>query len=104
MKIHSLLNLKSGGSSIAVPGVYDMISAKLAERAGFPALYVSGYGISAAHLGLPDVGLMTFSDMFERVQVIARNSVVPVIADADTGYGGLINLRHTVQSFEIAGV
>ena len=81
-----------------------MISAKLAERAGFPALYVSGYGISAAHLGLPDVGLMTFSDMFERVQVIARNSVVPVIADADTGYGGLINLRHTVQSYEIAGV
>ena len=99
-----LLNLKSGGSSIAVPGVYDMISAKLAERAGFPALYVSGYGISAAHLGLPDVGLMTFSDMFERVQVIARNSTVPVIADADTGYGSLINLRHTVQSYEIAGV
>ena len=104
MKKHSLLDLKSGGSSIVVPGVYDMISAKLAERANFPALYVSGYGISAAHLGLPDVGLMTFSDMFERVQLIARNSAVPVIADADTGYGGLINLRHTVQSYESAGV
>ena len=97
MATNSLFDLIARGQPVVAPGVYDMISSKLAERAGFPALYVSGYGISAAHLGLPDVGLMTFTDMLERVQVIARNSGVPIIADADTGYGGLINLRHTVH-------
>lgn len=100
----SLFDLMAQNAPVVAPGVYDMISCKLAERAGFPAIYVSGYGVSAAHLGLPDVGLMTFSDMLERVQTIARYSSVPVIADADTGYGGLINLRHTVQGYEAAGV
>ena len=104
MATNSLFDLIARGQPVVAPGVYDMISSKLAERAGFPALYVSGYGISAAHLGLPDVGLMTFTDMLERVQVIARNSGVPIIADADTGYGGLINLRHTVHGYEAAGV
>ena len=96
--------LMESGKSIVAPGVYDMISARLAEQVGFNALYISGYGISASHLGLPDVGLMTFTDMVERVRVIVRNVNVPVIADADTGYGGLINLRHTVRAFEDAGV
>jgi len=99
-----LTELMVSGKSIVAPGVYDMISARLAEQAGFEALYISGYGISASHLGLPDVGLMTFTDMVERVRVIAKSVRIPVIADADTGYGGLINLRHTVRAFEDAGV
>jgi 2-methylisocitrate lyase-like PEP mutase family enzyme len=100
----SLFDLMARDTPVVAPGVYDMISCKLAERARFPAIYVRGYGVSAAHLGLPDVGLMTFTDRLERVQIIAWHSSVPVIADADTGYGGLINLRHTVQGYEAVGV
>lgn len=88
---------------IVAPGVYDPISAKLAERAGFPVLYMTGFGTVAAHLGLPDAGLATYTEMVGRVAVIAGAVSVPVIADGDTGYGGLVNLRRTVQGYERAG-
>jgi len=71
---------------------------------GFPALYVTGYGVSASHLGLPDAGIMTYTDMETRVRQIVQGSSTPVIADADTGYGGLLNVRHTVRGYEAAGV
>lgn len=81
-----------------------MISATIAEKVGFPAVFVGGYGISASHLGVPDVGIMTFTDILERVRMISTVLTKPVIVDADTGYGGLVNLRHAVRSYEKAGV
>ncbi len=92
------------GETLVAPGVYDMISAPLAEKIGFPAVFVGGYGVSASHLGVPDVGIMTFTDILERVHTFSAILTKPIIVDADTGYGGLVNLRHAVRSYEKAGV
>ncbi|UEM24424.1 isocitrate lyase/PEP mutase family protein (plasmid) [Skermanella mucosa] len=89
---------------IVAPGVYDMISARMADRMDFKALYVTGYGTVASYLGLPDAGIATYTDMIVRVGRIAQMSSKPVIADADTGYGGLLNVHHTVRGYEAAGV
>jgi 2-methylisocitrate lyase-like PEP mutase family enzyme len=89
---------------VVAPGVFDMISARIADRLGFGALYATGYGMVASHLGLADVGLATYSDMVARAGQIARSCRTPVIADADTGYGGLLNVRHTVRGYEAAGI
>ena len=86
------------------PGVFDMISAKIADRAGFDALYMTGYGIAASHMGLPDAGLVSYSDMLGRAARICEAVRTPLIADADTGFGGLLNVRHTVRGYEAAGV
>ena len=94
----------AAGEFILAPGVFEMLSAKLADRLGFKALYMTGYGISASHLGLPDAGLATFTDMVGRARIIAEGTRTPLIADADTGYGGLLNVRHTVRGYEAAGV
>jgi carboxyvinyl-carboxyphosphonate phosphorylmutase len=91
------------GDFISAPGVFDLISARIADTLGFPALYMTGYGTVASHLGLPDAGLATYSDMVERVERIATASETPLIADGDTGYGGLLNVRHTVRGYEAAG-
>lgn len=89
---------------VVAPGVYDLISALIADKMGFPALYVTGYGTVASSLGLPDAGLATYSQMLDRVARIAEMCATPIIADADTGYGGLLNVRHTVRGYEKAGV
>ena len=94
---------ESGGFVLA-PGVYDMISALIADQMGFQALYVTGYGIAASHMGLPDAGLTSYADMLSRVAQIAQGTKTPIIADGDTGYGGLLNVRHTVQGYEAVGV
>jgi len=88
---------------VLAPGVFDMVSLRLADTFGFDALYMTGFGTVASHLGLPDAGLATYSDMLGRVSVMAAMAKTPLIADADTGYGGLINLRHTVRGYEAAG-
>ena len=88
---------------LVAPAAFDMVSAKVIERAGFEAVYLSGFGQSASHLGLPDAGLMTLSEIVERVHNMARAIHVPLLADGDTGYGGVINVRRTVQEFEWAG-
>ena len=93
--------LKEEGLVVA-PGIFDLISAKLADRMGFECLYVTGYGLVASYLGLPDAGLATYSDMVGRVAQIARMTQTPFIADADTGYGGLLNVQHTVRGYEAA--
>jgi len=92
------------GSFIAAPGVYDLISALIADRMGFKALYATGYGTVASALGLPDAGLATYTEMIDRMGRIAEMTKTPVIADADTGYGGLLNVRHTVRGYEKAGI
>lgn len=88
---------------IVAPGVFELISAKIADRMGFECLYMTGYGVVASHLGLPDAGLATYSDMVGRVAQIARMTATPLIADGDTGYGGLLNVQHAVQGYEAAG-
>jgi 2-methylisocitrate lyase-like PEP mutase family enzyme len=96
--------LLAAGEFIVAPGVFEMFSARIADRLGFKALYMTGYGIAASHLGLPDAGLATFRDMVERARTIAQGTKTPLIADADTGFGGLLNVRHTVRGYEDAGV
>jgi len=91
------------GEFICAPGVFDLISARIADRFEFPALYMTGYGVVASSLGLPDAGLAGYSDMVERVDRIASATSTPVIADGDTGYGGLLNVDHTVRGYERAG-
>ena len=93
----------AGGGFVIAPGVYDMITARLADRLGFDAIYMTGYGTVASHLGLPDAGLASYTDMVGRVRQIAGGTETPLIADADTGYGGLLNVAHTVQGYEAAG-
>jgi 2-methylisocitrate lyase-like PEP mutase family enzyme len=95
--------LKKPGVVVA-PGVYDLISALVADRMGFQALYVTGYGTVASAMGLPDAGIATYRDMVERIGTIAKMTKTPVVADADTGYGGLLNVRHTIRGYEAAGV
>ncbi|MDA1116838.1 MAG: isocitrate lyase/PEP mutase family protein [Proteobacteria bacterium] len=94
----------AAGDFIVAPGVFEMFSAKIADRMGFKALYMTGYGISASHLGLADAGLVTYRDMVERARTIAQGTATPLIADADTGFGGLVNVRETVRGYEAAGV
>ena len=92
------------GELIVAPGVFDLISVRIAERQGHAALYMTGYGTVASYLGLPDAGLASFTDMCDRARTMAQASTAPLIADADTGYGGLLNVQHTVRGYEAAGV
>ena len=103
-KKDSLRALLAAGEFIVAPGVFEMLSARIADRMGFKALYMTGYGISASHLGVADSGLVTYRDMVDRARVIAGGITRPLIADADTGFGGLINVRETVRGYEAAGV
>lgn len=87
----------------SAPGVFDGISARVADAECPEALYMTGYGTVASHLGLPDAGIATYTEMVGRVTQIAQITRAPLIADADTGYGGLLNVQHTVRGYEQAG-
>ena len=89
---------------VTAPGVYDMVSTRIADSQEHPALYMTGYGTVASYLGVPDAGIASFRDMVSRAQTICQGSRTPLIADADTGYGGLLNVRETVRGYETAGV
>jgi 2-methylisocitrate lyase-like PEP mutase family enzyme len=89
---------------ILAPGIFDLISALIADRQDVKALYVTGYGTVASYLGLPDAGIATYRDMIERIAQMVKMTTKPVIADGDTGYGGLLNVRHTIRGYEDAGV
>ena len=88
---------------VVAPGVHDMVSLRLADSFGFDALYMTGFGTVASHLGLPDAGIATYTDMVQRVRTMASMATAPLIADGDTGYGGLLNVAHTVRGYEAAG-
>ena len=88
---------------LVVPAAFDMVSAKIIEKEGFEAVYLSGFGQAASHLGLPDAGMMTFSEIVERLHNMANAVTCPLLADGDTGYGGIINVKRTVEEFEWAG-
>jgi len=90
--------------TIVAPGAYDALTARIIEQAGFPAVYMTGFGTTASLLGRPDVGLLTLSEMAGNARRIAQAIDVPLIADADTGYGNPLNVIRTVQEYERAGV
>jgi 2,3-dimethylmalate lyase len=90
--------------TIVAPGAYDALTARIFEQAGFPAIYMTGFGTSASLLGRPDVGLLTMSQMVDNARRIAQAVDVPIIADADTGYGNALNAIQTVHEYELAGV
>ncbi len=99
-----LPDLLASGEMVLAPGCYDALGARLIEEAGFPAAYMTGFGSAAASLGRPDVGLMTLSEMVDNARRIAQAVDIPVIADADTGYGNPLNVIRTVREYEAAGV
>jgi 2-methylisocitrate lyase-like PEP mutase family enzyme len=103
MRKTSLKDILRKGRLIAAPGVYDMISMRIADRMGFEALYMTGYGTVASYLGLPDAGIASYTDMVDRVRTMCAMSDTPIICDGDTGYGGLLNVAYTVRGYEAAG-
>src|SRR3954449_645345 len=92
------------GEPVLAPGAYDGLSARLVERAGFPAVYMTGFGASASLLGRPDVGLLSFAEMAGHARRLAQAVSVPLIADADDGYGNPLNVMRTVREYAAAGV
>jgi 2,3-dimethylmalate lyase len=100
----TLRELFDAGEMVLAPGCYDALGARLIEEAGFSAAYMTGFGSAASRLGRPDVGLMTLSEMVDNARRIAQAVAIPVIADADTGYGNAINVIRTVREYESAGV
>ncbi|MFQ5521529.1 MAG: oxaloacetate decarboxylase [Candidatus Methylomirabilia bacterium] len=100
-RLRELVGVRRG---LVVPGAYDCVSAKMVERVGFPAVYMTGYGTSASRLGLPDLGFAGLADMVDHAQNMAAAVSIPLIADADTGYGNALTVRRTVQRYEAAAV
>ena len=100
-RLHELVERKQG---LVVPGAYDCVSARLVERAGFQAVYMTGYGTSASRLGLPDLGFAGLAEMADHARNMTSAVSIPLIADADTGYGNALNVRRTVRMYEAAGV
>jgi 2,3-dimethylmalate lyase len=88
---------------LVAPGAHDALTAKIIEKTGFQAVYFTGYGQAASHMGTPDIGLLTMTEMVSRVRNFACAVDVPVIADGDTGFGNAINVMRTVQEYEVAG-
>jgi 2,3-dimethylmalate lyase len=99
-----LRKMLAGSEPVLAPGAYDALTARLVERSGFEAVYMTGFGTAASLLGRPDVGLLTLSEMVDNARRIVQAVGVPVIADADNGYGNPINVIRTVREYETAGV
>ncbi|MCY3702035.1 MAG: isocitrate lyase/PEP mutase family protein [Rhodospirillales bacterium] len=87
-----------------IPGAYDAWTARLVAQAGFGACYMTGFGVSGAYLGAPDIGLMTATQMADNAARMADAAGIPIVADGDTGYGNVLNVRHTVAAYRRAGV
>ncbi len=102
--MNTLTGLLSQGKLIQAPGAPDILTARIVEQAGFPAVYMTGFGATATTLGMPDLGLMTQTEMVDHARRMVRATTLPVIADADTGYGGVNNLLRTVEDYAQAGV
>ena len=89
---------------IVAPGAYDCLTAKIIQQSGFPAVYMTGAGTSVARYGFPDLALASMTEMISNAADITASVKIPVIADADTGYGGLLNVGRTVRKYEQSGV
>jgi len=99
-----LRELLSRPGMLVAPGCYDGMSARLVERAGYELAYMTGFGSAASVLGMPDTGLISFAEMATHARNLARVLSIPLIADADTGYGNAVNVYHTVRAYAQAGV
>lgn len=104
MQKNSLKSALAAGHFVVAPGIHDMIAAAVFNKMGFDFAYASGYWMTASAYGLPDAGIATYTQMVDRVRTLCRMVSAGVIADADTGYGGLLNVHHTVRGYEEAGV
>ena len=104
MTKRSLSAALSAGEFVLAPGLHDMIAAVISNKVGFDFVYASGFWMTASAYGLPDAGIATYTQMLDRVATLTRTVNAGVIADADTGYGGLLNVHHTVRGYEAAGV
>jgi methylisocitrate lyase len=104
VKAQKLREILTRPYSLVVPGVYDCLSAKIAEKTGFEVIFTSGFGISASTLGLPDFGFLGENEMIVRVSQISKSVNIPVVADIDTGYGNQINVIKTVSDIVDIGV
>lgn len=100
----TLRKLFKDNKMLVAPGAHDVLTARVIEKCGFDAVYMTGYGQAASHLGRPDVGLICFSEMLARAANMVEAVSVPVIADADTGFGNAVNVIRTVRSYQKAGV
>ncbi|MGY0056742.1 isocitrate lyase/PEP mutase family protein [Streptomyces sp. LZ34] len=100
----SLASLLDGPGIVQAPGAPDSVTARLVRAAGFPAVYMTGFGATASRLGTPDIGLLSQTEMTEHARNMTRAVAIPVIADADTGYGGPSNIHRTVREYIQAGV
>ena len=103
MKNNSLREKLDNNKIILVPGIYDSFGALMAEKAGFEALYVSGASISYTKLGSPDLGFVSMSEVAAIVGNISERTSLPLIVDADTGFGNALNVQRTIKVFEKAG-
>ncbi len=99
----SLKSLLAADELVVAPGAYDALTAKLIEHAGFNSVYMSGYCTAATTLGMPDVGLLTMTEMIANLRAICNATELPVISDGDTGYGNALNVHRTVREYEQAG-
>ena len=100
----SLLAALRSGQFVVAPGIHDMVTAVVSNKVGFDFVYASGYWMTASTHGFPDAGIAPYTQMLDRVATLCRTVNASVIADADTGYGGLLNVHHTVRGYEEAGV
>ncbi|MFZ5760086.1 MAG: isocitrate lyase/PEP mutase family protein [Thermodesulfobacteriota bacterium] len=98
-----LETLLTGGELLLMPCCYDALSGLLVEQAGFPLTFMSGFAVSAARLGLPDTGLISYGEMVEQGRAICERVKIPVIGDADTGYGNAVNVKRTIRGYAAAG-
>jgi 2-methylisocitrate lyase-like PEP mutase family enzyme len=100
----SLRAALNAGEFVLAPGIHDMIAAVISNKIGFDFVYGSGFWTTASAYGLPDAGIATYTQMLDRMATLTRTVRASVIADADTGYGGLLNVHHTVRGYEAAGI
>ena len=101
--VENLRELMAQPGSHVMPACFDALSARMIERAGFKATFMSGFAVSAARLGLPDTGLISYAEMLEQGRNICSATSIPVIGDADTGYGNALNVKRTIQGYAQAG-
>ena len=103
-KNRRLRSLFENPGLIIAPGVFDCLTVRLAEKSGCAAAYMTGSGVSITRLGAPDIALLSFAEILDQAKRMADITTMPIIADADTGYGNAVNVRRTVEEFEAAGV
>jgi 2-methylisocitrate lyase-like PEP mutase family enzyme len=102
-KRKALRNKLNEGPIVLAPGAYDSITARLIQKAGFPAVYMTGSGVSFSLMGIPDLGIVSYAEVLDRVEQISNSIELPLIADGDTGYGGVLSVIRTVKGFEARG-